>query len=465
MTETESNPPETATPRKGKPWGLMFFIALAGAALFVVFLPAIIAQTEWRNTIVNAALADDELEADVGGAELGWFSPVKMNELSVQSGDDAFDMRIERIGLENTLLGLLANPTAIGTVEVDRPVTKIVTAEFGAAPPEPKESGDPGTDDAEKKATLTLVLNNGAVQVSRPGETEPVIDLNNVSVTARVQQAAGGRQLSIDPVTVFDRSTLTPEFCDKGLQLVAPTLANAAEVSGKMSFELSEFRVPLDDPGPARMNNELKIVGSVTFHEVESSLKNPVLADVTELVAGLLGRRKPETFRVLDDSRVDFRVQQGRIHHEGLAFMLPEVSQELIIRSSGSVGMDESLDLRLDVGLPSSATASIPVLRKLTAEPIVVFVTGTIDDPQVKLPEGRNMLGEMARRLAPESVRDRVAAEPTSVDGAVNNFLDKIGGAAKGNKVDIESTAGSIIDIIRAAKESKRKKKEEEQRR
>src|SRR5690606_25121022 len=135
----------------------------------------------------------------------------------------------------------------------------------------------------------------------------------------------------------------TPEFCDQGLQLVAPLLGDALNVSGSVSLDLRKFRVPLDFKEQGRAD-QIEIEGVVKLHDVSAGLRNPVLQAAAALAAQLLDRTVPNQIHILENSQIDFSIQQGRVHHQGLVFVFSDLSPDLRIETSGSVGLDESLD-------------------------------------------------------------------------------------------------------------------------
>ena len=66
----------------------------------------------------------------------------------------------------------------------------------------------------------------------------------------------------------------------------------------------------------------------------------------------IAGTSFPDAITVAQDVSVQFMVKNGRLHHSGLAFILPHGEKSIDIVSSGSVGLDETLDLTLEIKLP-----------------------------------------------------------------------------------------------------------------
>lgn len=430
---------------------LVVLVALIG------LLPTIVANSPLRDSLVNHALDDDDLSASTGAASFGWLSPMSLTQLGITRGNGTLKVDVDRVEVEKPLLSLLLSLPAIGTVRIDRPRTSIVLGDtlLDVTSEGEAEAASPDLPSSGPGATLRAAIRDGAIIVRSANSDEPVIEVENLSVTLGLQRAGAGRELVVDPVVLFDHQTLTPQLCDHGLQLVAPVLADATSVEGEISFELEEFRIPVGQPDQSERNRLLKISGNVQLHQVRGSLKNPLLREIAEFVSRLVGAKTPDAVRVLDNTRIDFDVRNGRVYHQGLAFVLPGVSEELVIRTSGTVGVDESIDLAVVVTLPSQMTAGVPVLRRLTQAPLELRVTGTLDAPKLAFPEGRDLLDEMAKRLAP-------AGQPGPQKSLPGAITDLVGGLvnSKDGRVDAESTAANILDLIRAARDEKEGKEE-----
>ncbi len=76
---------------------------------------------------------------------------------------------------------------------------------------------------------------------------------------------------------------------------------------------------------------------------------------------------------------VEFEVVDGRVHHSGLALLLPHGEDSIEIVFSGSVGLDETLDLNLAVKLPEGLMGKGVVRDALTREPVQFAVGGHLN--------------------------------------------------------------------------------------
>jgi hypothetical protein len=78
-----------------------------------------------------------------------------------------------------------------------------------------------------------------------------------------------------------------------------------------------------------------------------------------------------------------------------MVFLLPELAKEVSITSSGSVHLDESIDLMLQLNVPKIVQTGKPflaVLSQIASMPIQLRVSGTVSEPKLQLPEGMDLL-------------------------------------------------------------------------
>ena len=57
----------------------------------------------------------------------------------------------------------------------------------------------------------------------------------------------------------------------------------------------------------------------------------------------------PSVIRLVEDAEIHFQLRDGRLHHEGLRVGFPEIDPDLVVSSRGSIGLDETLDLHLEL--------------------------------------------------------------------------------------------------------------------
>jgi hypothetical protein len=225
-----------------------------------------------------------------------------------------------------------------------------------------------------------VVVNNAEILLKTPAMAAEAPLLSGINLTAHLQRGAGGSELVLEPGRILSDVQISRTVCEGGLKFALPVLAAVTWVQGEMSLDLEQCHIDLANAKKTR------IAGQIRIHEVKAGLKDQLARQITQTVARLAGHQGALGMHLAKDSSVDFRVREGRVWHEGLAFGLPDVSPDLQIRSRGSVGFDESLDLMVDIPLPLDLLVDGPLARKVGAQTLNLPVQGTLSEPKVRIP-------------------------------------------------------------------------------
>jgi hypothetical protein len=176
-------------------------------------------------------------------------------------------------------------------------------------------------------------------------------------------------------------------MCSELLKYALPVLSETTAVSGQFSFAVEGWRVPLDDPSRAAGS------GLFTIHRM----------DVSSLMLGRLSEplHIPATVRLVEESLVKLKMADRRVEHQGLTFGTPQ----LTLRTQGSVGLDQSLDLVAELAV-NPALADKLGQPPLLKETLQVPIRGTFARPQVDLRQAgretlQNVLGDVLKMKLP----------------------------------------------------------------
>jgi hypothetical protein len=182
--------------------------------------------------------------------------------------------------------------------------------------------------------------------------------------------------LVIAPLEVFKKKKLSPGVANGLVKLLAPAVHSERQVTGEISLAFNKLRIPVGVAGGQAIK-QLEAEGKLTLHRVSSEVKSPVRRALVQLHADMSGKKPSDVIHRVEESEIPFQVRDGRLHHDGQRIGFPEIDPELVISSRGSVGVDETLDLHLDV----------PRLRKgkLDKVPRQFHVTGTISQPKIAI--------------------------------------------------------------------------------
>jgi hypothetical protein len=111
------------------------------------------------------------------------------------------------------------------------------------------------------------------------------------------------------------------------------------------------------------------------------------------------------------DQQVPFRVIEGRVHHQNLEFQVNDIT----LRSQGSVGFDQTVQLTLQVPIQDAWIAKEPLLAGFKGQALQIPVGGTLARPQID-----------GRAIASLSQQLLQGAAQQAVGGELNKALDKI---------------------------------------
>lgn len=449
LSEPSPDDSSAASDRSGKrvPMQKMLLrlaVLLGGVFLLVIIgLPTIVAMTGLHSSILDRVAEGRELSVTAESATLAWFAPVTLRNTDVKRDDESWQFSAEAFSTDRSLFQFLLTPAEIGTVNLDRPIVIVK--------PVNRDESDDNTDVSKSKTVypeLRTVISDGTVEVLGPVGTEPVISVDGISFVGRTEVENETSLLVIEPVKLFDRRELTPKLCDQGLQLIAPILSDSATVTGRLSIELDDFQIPIGTVTQDERVELTRISGRMSLHRVETGLKNPLLAKIASVLAAVSGGRFA-TIRVSEETEVRFQVVDGRVHHEGLTLLIPELASDLTIRTSGWVDLEENIDVQILVGISGLASSRIEVLSSLIQAPLEIRMTGTLTHPEISLPAGRNMLDQITERLGGLTGLDvGTSLNPdANLPGAISDLVEGLVGDEKGNP-DAKKTARGIFDLI-----------------
>jgi hypothetical protein len=192
-----------------------------------------------------------------------------------------------------------------------------------------------------------LQLGAGELQaaVSRGGlSVEPLnVDCNEgrVRLTPQFRLAQEPREISLAPGRVVDQVRISPAMCATFLQYIVPLLAGVTTAEGRFSIDLEGCRLPLvSQPGLIRWS-EAEIAGKLVIHSAQIGPGHLI-----QELAQLLGRTTPA--HLVRETPIRFRMTKGRIYHEQMDLAFNDIS----IRTSGSVGLDQSIALLVEMPVP-----------------------------------------------------------------------------------------------------------------
>ncbi len=219
----------------------------------------------------------------------------------------------------------------------------------------------------------------------------PVYDLN----TSRLLLATGSRVEKID---------LTPEIAREWLGYVTPLLSDAAVVKGSFSARVHQFVYDMNQPAAST------IQAILTVHQAAAS-PGSSLAALLQAVELLQPDKSLVRDITMPAQDIAFELRNGMIIHDNA--MLELAGYQL--RSSGGVGLDQRIQMTLNVPLARSAGQTDTAART-----IAVPVTGTLGRPQI---DTAGLLQNLGTGRIQQEIDTRVKGQ---LDQQLNRLFDKL---------------------------------------
>jgi hypothetical protein len=115
-----------------------------------------------------------------------------------------------------------------------------------------------------------------------------------------------------------------------------------------------------------------------------------------------MGRAAPAKLR--RESVVSFRMVGGRVYHQGLELIFPE----LTIRTYGSVGLDQTLALMAEMLVPPKWLGNNTFGSALRNQTIRLPIGGTLSKPKIDQRELDRLIGQFIEKAAGNVLEDEL---------------------------------------------------------
>ncbi|MEM8668479.1 MAG: hypothetical protein AAGG48_13255 [Planctomycetota bacterium] len=423
--------------------------------ILVALAPTILSKTSLRDRLINAALEEKSMKASTQSASLGYLTPLSIEGFELNADDGSLQVAMDSMACEKSWLSMLFSGGDLGTIRFNQPSLSVVT---GLKPQdsEAAEVSDPSErQPLQGLPTFVAEVDRARVAVRSMEQQNPAIDLEDLTFTIRSEQTDYGSMVQVDPTQILDRQPLTPELCNQGMQLIAPMFADALSVKGDVSFTLDHCVIPVGDLDAQQKQQLSEIDGTIQLSDVTVGLNNAIADQIIGILERFGQTESELRMTVSRSSEVRFQVIDGRVHHQGLMLLLPIAQSDFEFNSSGSVGFDETLDLRFTLALPASVLGDGAIGNFLSSDPLAIQVNGTVSDPRIRLASDQGWQTRL------QSVLDSIGSsgdpsEAPSITESAGAVLDIVGGLLdRAEDGEEESAEPGLLDRIRQRREER----------
>ncbi|MGC4001877.1 MAG: hypothetical protein QM811_01480 [Pirellulales bacterium] len=225
-----------------------------------------------------------------------------------------------------------------------------------------------------------------------------------ISVAPQVRLTPGPMELTLPAGDVIKQFKVTREMAGFALKYLNPMISSNAQVEGRVSLGLSEFRMPVSQWRAMTASGKATIHG---LQVVPGPASETWVLRVKQIKALLNGQVPPtqldreSVLMSMPEQAIDVRVQDGRVYHQGLVMEI----DKLAVRTSGSASMvDNTLAMTIEVPLRPEWVQKYPTLGNLPNQAIRMTMSGTVDDPKISSDEIKQLTTSLLTNFAQDKL-------------------------------------------------------------
>ena len=266
------------------------------------------------------------------------------------------------------------------------------------------------------QSLANLSSSTNANLVDKFFQMQPTVDLKQADPVLRLGQG-----------TLLEQWNISADDSRTWLKYAAPLVADATSAEGQLTAKINGATVPLFSPMEASAQGALQIhqlnIGPGPLAQQLLPLVDQIL---TVAKTGGTNLRSRSSWMQLKPQQLPFAVQQGRVHHQDFEMSYKNV----VVRTSGSVGFDQSLNMVAEIPILESWIGDDKMLKRLIGKSISIPVTGTLSKPRLD----RRSITQLIRDSAIGAVNEKVASEAGEfkekangkIQGELNRFQNKV---------------------------------------
>ncbi len=369
---------------------------LAALCLLAALLPRILSMPVCHRLVTGRMAREVAGHLDVGRLHLRWLTPPVIEDLRFAAPDDQPVLELSRCRVTRSLWSFLCDSSTFGELRLEQPTFYLLlngsTSNLSEAIKPTRVDEVPAkalrfVESIEHPAAGKIIVHNGRFVFQSAPRRDPVELLPfGVSATIHPRTTRAGPVVTIEPCQLADGIVLSRPLCNDLLKYVAPVLADATWVQGAFSAQVDAGTFPLDDV------QHSKLRGRITIHQIAAG-PGPIISEIAKRIG------TPDAIQLVDESQIEFQMSDRSIRHSGLRFQLGRFAVE----TSGTVGLDESMQLAVDIHFPPEDASGSELGERLAGRILTLPITGTLSQPRIdwrQLAEHHPLLDEwIANRL------------------------------------------------------------------
>ena len=225
---------------------------------------------------------------------------------------------------------------------------------------------------------------------------------------------------------------LQPETARQWLKFVAPLAADATSAQGNFTVDVGQAKVPLLDPtkmelgGAVRLSN-IVIGAGPTAQQLLGTVKQ-----LRTLLKPDSEDRDLQTWLQMEEQTIPVQVKDGRVYHDKLRL----THKDLTIQTSGSVGIDQTLNMVASIPIADDWIDGKSYLAPLQGKSISIPIRGTVSKPvldksglqQLSQNLVRNAAGNALNKAVGEKLTPKVDEFKNKLNGKFGEELNKLQG-------------------------------------
>lgn len=214
---------------------------------------------------------------------------------------------------------------------------------------------------------------------------------------------------------VIENVAITRQMCQGWLKYVTPLLADVTSVQGNLTLDIDRAELYPTESFRQTVEGRLHVHGA---NVGPGPLADQILNLVTQIrnlrrgAGAADGGGQPTSWLQLPEQNIAFAVDRGRVSHRDMKIQAGDV----LLTTSGSVGLDGSLELIAGVPILKEWVDKTPALQPLAGQMIQIPIRGTVARPQL---DSSGMI-QLGQQLATSAL---AGAAQKQIDKGLNKLL------------------------------------------